>query len=225
MPRPPLRYPLAALAAFTALLVLVTTRWAPLAGLDAGVSGRLLAYGHDHPAWIGTLRAVTDAGATWVFMSAGGLLAAACLLRRAYAEAAVIGLATLVTPVVWSLLHWWLQRPRPVGGVLVLTSNGYPSGHTTHATVAGLLAVLLLWRRLGPSGRATVVCAAVVAALVIGVSRAALLAHWPADVLGGWLLGLGLAALYPHAARAIPTRGAVSSRGSAARPLKPPPSA
>lgn len=201
MIRPSPRLPIAALILFTALLAVVRTE--PCARFDAAVSGWLLGVGRAHPAWVATLRAYTDAGATWVFLSVGTALCVLCLFRRWYGHAVVLALAIVCTPVVWSLLHLWLSRPRPTGGFVELTSNGFPSGHTTHATVTGLLAVLLVGQKLSRPGRIALVSLAVALALAVGVSRAALLAHWPLDVVGGWLLGIGLAPLYVWAAEPI----------------------
>ncbi|MCU1474411.1 phosphatase PAP2 family protein [Amnibacterium sp.] len=71
------------------------------------------------------------------------------------------------------------------------TSPSFPSGHTLNATViAGVVAYLLVLRRRTAAGRTVTVAAAVVIALVVGLTRILLGAHWFTDVLAGWLLGL-----------------------------------
>jgi undecaprenyl-diphosphatase len=96
---------------------------------------------------------------------------------------------TVLVPVLWALMHLWLTHPRPVGGFVVVTTNGFPSGHTSNATAAAWVAVLLLWPRRTARGRAVLVAAAVAFALLVGLSRVVLLAHMPSQVAGGWLLG------------------------------------
>lgn len=180
----------APVAAFAALLVLVSARWSPLVRWDGALSGRAREFGADHPLFISALRVATDAGATVPFLAAGTALTVLLLVIRGYAYAVTTAFATAVVPVVWSLSHTWLYRPRPVDGFVNPTSNGFPSGHAANATTLAALVVLLLWSRLERRGRVVAVaCAAVVAAFV-GISRVALLAHWPSDVVGGWLLGI-----------------------------------
>jgi undecaprenyl-diphosphatase len=191
-------------AAFVALLVLVAGGWAPLYAADRAVSARALASGRDHPAWVTTMRLVTDAGATVTFLAAGVALAVVLFLLREYGSAAATALVVALVPVLWGVQHEFLHRPRPVGGFVAVESNGFPSGHTAHATALALLVVFLVWGRRG--WPITVICAVLFAAL-IGVSRVALLAHWPSDVVGGWLLGL---AVVPLVMWAVP--GALRSR-------------
>jgi len=105
--------------------------------------------------------------------------------------------------------HWWLWasvligsaliehgfkflvgRPRPSG-----SSLGFPSGHTTAATAFAVALVYLVSReRLRPRLRLAIQVFAVVAMLLVGWARVVLHAHWPTDVLGGFLLGTGCAA-------------------------------
>lgn len=198
--RPPLAVPLVALTCFVVLLGLVVSGWPPLERIDAAISAAFREYGESRPGLIHALRIITDTAATVPFVSVG--IAAFLLLRRAgdRLEAALCGALTLVVPALWILMHLLVPRTRPLDGFVTVDSNGFPSGHTTMATSAALVAVLLLWPRLRPGRRVLIASLAVGFAFCIGVTRVALLAHWPTDVLGGWLLALAVVSL---AARAI----------------------
>jgi undecaprenyl-diphosphatase len=70
------------------------------------------------------------------------------------------------------------------------SSPSFPSGHTLNATViAGVVAYLILLRRRTATGRTVTVAAAAGIAVVVGLTRILLGAHWFTDVLAGWLLG------------------------------------
>ena len=81
-------------------------------------------------------------------------------------------------------------RPRPSG-----SSLGFPSGHTTSATAFAVVLIYLMSReRLSPAARLALQILAVALMLLVGWARIVLRAHWPTDVLGGFLLGAGCAA-------------------------------
>lgn len=131
-------------------------------------------------------------------------LAAAGWLWRAGARrgALVVAVAALAHPLN-GLLKLAVDRPRPsVDEVAILeqaSGLGFPSGHAFGAMLLfGTLAGVALRTGVKSTGRAPgVVLAAgcLVVALLIGWSRVKLGAHWPSDVLGGWLWGGGLALL------------------------------
>jgi undecaprenyl-diphosphatase len=64
----------------------------------------------------------------------------------------------------------------------------FPSGHAVRATVTlGLLIATVAWQH--PRWRWPASLASVVFLLAVGAARVAAGAHWPSDVLGGYLLG------------------------------------
>jgi membrane-associated phospholipid phosphatase len=105
--------------------------------------------------------------------------------------------------------HWWLWaaimvgssliehgfkflvgRPRPSG-----FSLGFPSGHSTAAAAFAVLLVYIVSREPLPRARRLAIQALAIAAMaLVGWARIVLHAHWPTDVLGGFLLGAGCAA-------------------------------
>ncbi len=208
MSRLPVVFSVATLAVFGTLLVLVATGWAPLHAADVALSAAARTYGLAHPGWTGTLRILTDAGATWSFLAAGSAVAGALAIRRAYPRALAVGLVTVSIPVCWGIAHRWLHRPRPANGFVAVAGNGFPSGHAANATALAALAVLLLWPRLGRAGRSVAVTAAVLGGGFVAASRVALLAHWPSDVVGGALLALGVVPLCVSAGAALTRRPA-----------------
>lgn len=82
-----------------------------------------------------------------------------------------------------------VDRPRPEGAAATATFAAFPSGHAIRGMVFGLLLAWLLvrWRR--SVWRYAAATGLMVLAIGIGLSRVILGVHWPADVVGGWLLG------------------------------------
>jgi undecaprenyl-diphosphatase len=184
--------PALAAAAFLAMLGLVLGDWGPLQRADEALSAEFRSYGTAFPRVISVVRVVTDVMGTLSFLTiglAGTVLLLAARSRRAAGFCAAV---TVSVPVLWGAAHALLYRPRPANGFVDIHSNGFPSGHTAHATATALLVLLLLWPRLGTAGRVTAVALGAVLAVAIGLTRVALLAHWPTDVLGGWLLSLAV---------------------------------
>jgi undecaprenyl-diphosphatase len=110
-------------------------------------------------------------------------------LRR---EAVLVPVVALATQLASMVVREPLARPRPVDGFVATHSWAFPSGHTLHAATAALVAVQLLWPYLGHRARWVTAAAAFGLAALVGISRVMLLAHWPSDVLGGWLLAVAV---------------------------------
>ena len=86
-------------------------------------------------------------------------------------------------------------RPRPTDDLVwtlaVRGSSSYPSGHVVYAVLVFGLLAYLAYRHL-PRGRVYAVMVSLPAIIVIamGPSRVIVRDHWPADVAGGYLIGL-----------------------------------
>lgn len=134
----------------------------------------------------------------------GIAMLAALLAMRRVIEAVGLALASFGADLVNVIINLLVARPRP-GGVQVETLGGlgrysFPSGHVVH--VVGLFGFVLILSilvvRSHPAGRwwalpIQIVCVYLLA--LIGIGRVALGAHWPSDVLAGYLLGALMLAL------------------------------
>ena len=121
------------------------------------------------------------------------LIAMAVLLWRRRWRVALWLLVTVASGrLIVEGLKLIVRRPRPpvLDRLELVTSWSFPSSHSA-GTMITCAALALLWGR--PAGW----IAALLVALTIGWSRAALGVHWPSDVLAGWgcgLLWIGVAA-------------------------------
>lgn len=125
--------------------------------------------------------------------------------RRPDIAWAVVIAALVATVLSHGIKEFW-PVPRPAGVLddasfhLIgrrLRLGAFPSGHTTAiTTLAGVLC--LHSRRILP------VAVLMGIAVVVGVSRIAVGAHWPADVAGGWAIGWVAAVAGVWLARASP---------------------
>jgi undecaprenyl-diphosphatase len=130
--------------------------------------------------------------------------------RRTWTPLVVLAAAYAGAELLFQTLKAIVGRARPPSAVAIghFTGTAFPSGHATlSAAVFGALAALVPGRR-----RAAGLAAAGIA-LMVGVTRLYLGAHWLTDVLAGWALGAGWLALVIVTPRAV-----TSSRSTSPSP-------
>lgn len=167
-------------------------------------------------------------------MTIATVLLAGFMLLKGHRRAAVL---TAVVMAATGLATYGVKvlvgrgRPEWQDPEYFLHSNAYPSGHASGiAAFAGLVIVLavMLIRRGGI--RRLVSAIAVLAAVAVAADRILLGRHYPSDVVGGTLLGVGLVllgvALYSplprsHALKAEPLPEAIPSERNLAVILNP----
>lgn len=132
---------------------------------------------------------------TLFILVAAGLL----MVRRAFRTALILVLATASGGTLVALLKDRFARPRPalVDHLVQVHSASFPSGHAANSalvflTIAALVARVETRRR----ERLYTIAAALLLTMLVGFSRVYLGVHWPSDVLAGWMLGAGWAALW-----------------------------
>ncbi|MET7680803.1 phosphatase PAP2 family protein [Streptomyces sp. NPDC005423] len=203
---------------FGLLLVLIEGQWRPLRRLDVGAARRLHATALGHPAWTDTLRFLSDR--VWdptTLRTVVALLTGWLLYRRAWRLAAWSAVTAVAGGLIGLLVKMVVERARPslVDPVAHAPGFSFPSGHAMTATTSFAILLLVLLPMVPRAVRPLCWCVAVVSVVGVGFTRVALGVHWFSDVVGGWLLGLAVAALTTWAFEAWRTE---TGRGPA--PLK-----
>jgi len=131
----------------------------------------------------------------FVILAVSGFLIA----KRAYLNAFLLSALSMGGFWIISLSKDFFGRPRPsiVEYLSVPNSASFPSGHAANSTIVYILIAVALFKIVpGKYARVCLLSGAFILAALIGISRIALGVHWPSDVLGGWIFGLGWCCLW-----------------------------
>jgi membrane-associated phospholipid phosphatase len=179
------------------LVVAVEGTWTPLHRLDGSASDNMHRFAVGHPAWVQAMNVISNVGSPTVMRTLVGVLAVVLWIRHArrlalWAAVTIAG-GALIDVVLKAVVG--RARPHFTNPVALASGGSFPSGHAFTATLGA--GVLLLWvlPLLSARGRVVAWIIAVLVPFAVGVSRVALGVHWVSDVVGGWLLGVGLLAL------------------------------
>lgn len=107
---------------------------------------------------------------------------------------AVLVLMTGLSSPIQSGLKLLVDRPRPAPDLVHVfqaeSGNGFPSGHAVFAMAFWGLLAYFAYTRLQKRGlRRLALPSVAMTILLIGASRVYLGAHWPSDVMGGYVIG------------------------------------
>lgn len=149
---------------------------------------------------------ISGLGSGWFValgFAAAGLLA---LARRRTDLALILAAGTLAFPVEWAL-KYFTAIPEislaqlgnalfNIGGIGLDDIADFPAGHALRATVFYGLAAFCVARITGDQRRGMIAYAVAIGLIgAISLIRIYLGAHYPMDVLGGWMAGAALAAV------------------------------
>jgi undecaprenyl-diphosphatase len=146
-------------------------------------------------------KVVTELGS---FPTVAALVFATCLvlaLRRRFTELAALLTGAVLIYAGVQLIKSGVDRPRPARPLTGTDDSSFPSGHAAYSTL--WLGVAVVAARVAPglTRRTLLVGAGLAIAVVVGLTRVYLRAHYWSDVAGGW--GLGAAVLGTCAVAAL----------------------
>lgn len=143
------------------------------------------------------LLALTMTGDGWVMTRATLLAVAVLLWQRQWRLALAFGLTMLAVATLVPAIKAWLAVPRPYDFFYAGRQlYSFPSNHAAGAATFWSLTALLLAASQARAARIGIALAAAAFIAATAFSRVQLGAHWPSDVLGGVLFGLGLTTLF-----------------------------
>ena len=167
--------------------------WLAMLLLGAGAVDRDILYAlytRDEPLLQQAALGITQLGNWWTVV--GVTLAGAMFLfwRGKRWDALTLLIATFTGRGLVILQKDYFARLRPEENLRLVevSYQSFPSGHAANSTIAYVGLALLLF--VDPERRRVAVIAAMILALMIGISRPMLGVHWPSDVVGGWAFGL-----------------------------------
>jgi membrane-associated phospholipid phosphatase len=177
---------------FTLLLLLVVSKWEPLARLDADVADRLNEQARSHD-WLVT---GLDVGAValdpWAYRLVV-LGAVVWLWRRGARRLALWATVTMVLGgLLTVVLKVLVERARPAFDEPVAHSGGYsfPSGHALSSMLCTGVLILVFLPVLSRRARVFAYALGTFLVLLTGFDRIALGVHFVSDVLAGWVVAL-----------------------------------
>ena len=140
---------------------------------------------------LGWSHLISDLAATRTALVVTGVAATLLLATRHWRGALMLALAVALSQPVVHGVKLLISRPRPAGNDLVAQASGFsfPSAHSATSMALYATLTLIVAQRCQGSARAAVALAGASVVLAVGLSRVYLGAHYPSDVIAGWLTG------------------------------------
>ena len=211
----------AALAVFFVLAAIID----PVAGgADAAVQA--FAVAHRSPALTTFFKGYTTLG-SWFVVVPVALLVVAALPRYGRLRAAAFVFVSMAAELVLNLsLKLVFQRARPPLAEALVHARGYafPSGHSMASMTLALALIVVAWPT---RWRRPVTALMLTFAVLMGMSRIYLGAHWLTDVLAAWAMSAAIVTTAylvierPAAASAGPAAPAPAGPAATAKPDAP----
>ncbi|MGW0432777.1 phosphatase PAP2 family protein [Micromonospora sp. NPDC003197] len=176
--------------AFCVLAGLVATGHTELIAADAALSAAAYDFGERHPTVRAAAARLTHLGHGAVVLALVSGAAGTLPRHRRRRALAFATTAFAAGGLLRGAVRAWTARVRPVRPGPPVAGYAFPSGHASRAATAALVVAFLRWPELSPAGRAVLLTALAGWPLTVGASRVVLAAHWPSDVLAGWLVAL-----------------------------------
>jgi membrane-associated phospholipid phosphatase len=186
---------LAALAVavpFTLLVLLVLSKWSPLASLDARVADDLNTFARERSWLVDLLRTLSKVLDPWVFRALV-VGVAGWLWTRGARRLAIWAVTTMaIGGVLGVVLKLLVTRARPAFDQPVAHASGYsfPSGHAVNSFLGVGVLILVFLPVLSPAGRRLAYGLGAFVVLLTGFDRVALGVHYVSDVVAGWIVAL-----------------------------------
>jgi undecaprenyl-diphosphatase len=163
------------------------------------------------PAWLDhAAQDFTGLGSVSILLTITILTAGFLALTKKYSEAGLLALAFAGGLAISQALKDYFDRQRPPDEYRVVDAlnASFPSGHALLAAVVYLTLGAMLARAAKQKQiRFYVMAAAILLALLVGLTRIYLGVHWTSDVLAGWCVGAAWACLCWLVDRWLRTRG------------------
>lgn len=151
------------------------------------------------PPWFEEMmRDFTALGSTGVLTLITLLVLVFLLLTQKRHAALLVAVSVAGGTALSQVMKWGFDRPRPdlVPHGMAVYTQSFPSGHAMLSAIVYLtLGALLARTQARVRVKVFLLAAAAGLTVIVGASRIYLGVHWPTDVLGGWVLGAGWAAL------------------------------
>jgi len=115
--------------------------------------------------------------------------------RGGRSKAGVVVAAPAAAALITGGFKLLYSRERPPGGVLLnLPTYSFPSGHATSSAAVAVTLCYVMAREKIISWPTAIIVGATIP-LAVGLTRLYLDVHWGTDVIGGWAVGLFIAAM------------------------------
>ena len=146
-------------------------------------------------ALVSVAKVVTALGSLPVAIALVALAGATLAWRHKVRDALALVFGLALTYAAVHITKDAVDRPRPSRALVDTDGAAYPSAHAAYAVTWVAVAVALSRALPNVASRFAFVTVAMVIAVVVGLSRIYLRAHYLSDVVGGWGLGAAIFAL------------------------------